>query len=462
MGDRAVSRSTSSPTTVTGLSTAGETEDGLRRARRGDRGRGRVRARARADVLHDLTPVDFAPTRLEPPDAGRASSAPATSSARRSSTRSCSEKRAERLAQAELRSQYLSESMDAQRERLRGEVVGARRPRLPRRGGRDARARRGRSRGSTSSSAGATRSSRLRAARHRASPGPVGYLGTALVGPPPASPRSRPSRRCATTPRSSWRRWTGRWSTSARTAGSPRTSPQHRDGRGFDIRSVRRDDGRPRARGPAHRGQGPRPGAAATSACAAPSGSPPTATATPSGSTSSTAPSRDEPRGDPDPEPGDGARPTTSGRSTTVTAYYIPGEAIEEAGEMSDDRRLIEDLIPVEAINEVAPAREDRPRRAAPAQAAPLVGAPAARGRPGGRLRDARARGRHAGGGALGRLLPRAVPLGRVGDGDRRGARARARRPTAASRRRCSTCSPAAARSRSRRRGSAARRPRSS
>jgi len=228
--------------TVQGLSTSGGREDvhaELVAVAEGDDGPEPVSA----DVLHDLTPVEFAPRDLEAPDPAGVSRATDYVRAR-VQQEVVRVKRDERLAQAELRSRYLEEAMDAQVEVLerkwseledrvyRGEE-GARfaRDEADRRL-RDTRERR------QAKLAGFEQLGVVK-------PGPVAYLGSALIGPPPAdleepavaAMRNDPEVERAAMEWAERHEWDAGW--------EPEDVSEYRDGRGFDIRSVRRGpDGR--------------------------------------------------------------------------------------------------------------------------------------------------------------------------------------------------------------------------
>jgi superfamily II DNA or RNA helicase len=191
-----------------------------------------------ADVLHDLTPVDSAPAGLDPPGAEeiRAASNFVRVEVQQEVVK---EKRAERLGQAELRSSYLRETMDAQLEVLQGKwselddrvYHGDDAARLAR----DEADRR-------------IREVTERRARKLADleqlgvvrPGPVLYLGTALVGlwPTPEEPAVQAMRNNPEVERAAME-WA--MATERDTGWEPEDVSSERDGRGFDIRSVRRD-----------------------------------------------------------------------------------------------------------------------------------------------------------------------------------------------------------------------------
>ena len=208
-----------------------------------------------ADVLHDLTPVDFEPTGLAPP--GPEEIRAATNFVRVQVQQGVvRDKRAERHGQAELRSRYLREAMDAQLEVLQTKWSEL-----------DERVYRGDDAARLARDEADRRIQETRQRRERklgeleqlgiVRPGPVLYLGTALVGPWPTADepavqamRNDPEVEAAAMA----------WAMQAeRDAGwDPEDVSNERDGRGFDIRSVKRG---PRRRGPrrtAHRGQGPR------------------------------------------------------------------------------------------------------------------------------------------------------------------------------------------------------------
>jgi superfamily II DNA or RNA helicase len=194
-----------------------------------------------ADVLHDLTAVDFAPRDLDAPspeDIKRASDFVRL----RVQHPIVQDKRAERLAQAQLRSTYLAESMDAQRSRLEEKWSEL-----------DDRVYRGED---AARLALEQADARLKDLDRRKSeklagfeqlgivkPGPVIYLGTALVGPPPIDDPAIDAMRNDSATELAAMNWA---MATERDAGwDPEDVSAARDGSGFDIRSVRRGpDGR--------------------------------------------------------------------------------------------------------------------------------------------------------------------------------------------------------------------------
>ena len=190
-------------------------------------------------MLHDLTPVDMAPVGLEPPD--RDSIELAMNFVKlRVQQQAAAEARAERVGQATLRSDYLRESMEAQRRVLeakwselndrvyRGEEgarlaldeADRRLKDLERR-----------------------RDDKLRAFESLGvvRPGPVLYLGSALVGPPGGDePAARAMRNDPETELAAMK-WAMEFERSE--GWEPDDVSERRDGSGFDIRSVRRDEG---------------------------------------------------------------------------------------------------------------------------------------------------------------------------------------------------------------------------
>lgn len=191
------------------------------------------------DVLHDLTPADFAPRDLDPPDGDTVRRA--TNFVRVEVQQSVvRRRREERLAQAELRSRYLRESMEIQVSRLQQSWSEL-----------DDRVYRG------DESARFARDEvdrRIRELEQRRDaklaafeqlgivrPGPVQYLGTALVGPwvGPQEPavdamRNDPKVELAAMEMALQHERDAGW--------EPEDVSAARDGRGFDIRSVLRDE----------------------------------------------------------------------------------------------------------------------------------------------------------------------------------------------------------------------------
>ncbi len=283
---------------------------------------------APADVLHDLTPVEFAPRDFEQasPDEIKSASDFVKLRVQHGEVQA---KRRERLAQAEIRMSYLEESMAAQREVLERKH-----------GDLDDRVYRGEENARLARDEAERRLAdldRRLADKQRGfeqlgivKPGAVLYLGTALVGPPPAiepdvvqSMRNDPQVELAAM---DWAMAEER-----RAGWEPEDVSAARDGSGFDIRSVRRAaDGRVvEVRRIEVKGRGPARGD--VSLC----------------NTEWIAAHRhgdsfwlyvlygakgDTPRGlkvrDPFAALGDRVR-----KVTTVTAFHIPGEAIEAAAE---------------------------------------------------------------------------------------------------------------------------------
>ena len=225
---------------VTGLSTSGSAEEvyaELLGVTDGPDGLELVSA----DVLHDLTPVDFAPRNLDSPtpeDVKR------TGDFVRLKVQHpvVQEKRAERLAQAELRSAYLNESMEAQRTRLEEKWSEL-----------DDRVYRGEEAARLALEQAEARLNDLDRRRRDklhgfeqlgiVKPGPVIYLGTALVGPPSVADPAVDAMRNDPEVEQAAMDWA---MAAEREAGwDPEDVSAARDGSGFDIRSVRRgSDGR--------------------------------------------------------------------------------------------------------------------------------------------------------------------------------------------------------------------------
>ncbi len=190
------------------------------------------------DVLHDLTAVESAPAGLETPspEVIRA----ATNHVRITiQQHQVAEQREQRLRQAELRSDYLRESMEAQ-----GKVLERKWSEL------DERVYRGEDAARFARDEADRRLKDLLARREQklaafeqlgiVRPGPLVYLGTALVGPPaglegPAVDAMRNDKEVELAAMA--------WAMEhEREVGwDPEDVSHHRDGRGFDIRSVRRD-----------------------------------------------------------------------------------------------------------------------------------------------------------------------------------------------------------------------------
>jgi superfamily II DNA or RNA helicase len=192
-----------------------------------------------ADVLHDLTPVATTPSGAEAPSQGEIDRAEDFVKVR-IQNQAVQEKRVERIDQAEVRRRYLVESMDAQRGVLeakwselddrvyRGEdVAKLARDEAQRR--LDDLERRREEKLTTFDRLGVVR------------PGAVVYLGTALVGPAPGDGDevSRSMRNDKEVEKAAMA-WAEAFE---REAGwEPEDVSDERDGRGFDIRSVLRDE----------------------------------------------------------------------------------------------------------------------------------------------------------------------------------------------------------------------------
>ena len=196
---------------------------------------------APADVLHDLTPVDFAPRDLDPPTPEEVKG---VSDYVRLKVQHpvVQEQRAGRLAQAELRSSYLNEAMEAQRDRLEQKWSEL-----------DDRVYRGEEAARFALERAEARLNDLDRRREEklkgfeqlgiVKPGPVVYLGTALVGPPPVEDAAVDAMRNDADVEQAAMDWAVE---EERRAGwEPHDVSTARDGSGFDIRSVlRRPDGR--------------------------------------------------------------------------------------------------------------------------------------------------------------------------------------------------------------------------
>jgi len=210
------------------------------------------------DVLHDLTPADFGPRDLTPPDGDEVRRA--TNHVRVSvQQEEVRRQREQRLEQAELRSRYLEESIDVQLGRLQDKWSEL-----------DQRVYKGDEAATLARDEAQRRIDELerrKADKLRAfeqlgivRPGPVQYLGTALLNPWPGpeepaveAMRNDPAVELAAM---EWAMQT------ERDAGwEPEDVSHFRDGRGFDIRSVRRDEaGREQVRRIEVKGRGPRRG----------------------------------------------------------------------------------------------------------------------------------------------------------------------------------------------------------
>jgi SNF2 family DNA or RNA helicase len=241
---------------VTGLATSGKPEDVFAEIVAVADAAGGGFELAPADVLHDLTSVET--TSLEPPDIARVRAA-GDFVRLRVQHPVVGAKRAERLGQAEVRSRYLSQALDAERRRLELKWSEL-----------DERVFRGEEAARIALDAAQRRLDeveRRRAEKLRGfeqlgivKPGPVMYLGSALVGPPlavdeetAAAMRNDPEVELAAM---DWALKEER-----REGWDPKDVSAAHDGSGFDIRSVRHDEhGRVvdvrrievKGRGPAH------------------------------------------------------------------------------------------------------------------------------------------------------------------------------------------------------------------
>ncbi|HET7590170.1 MAG TPA: helicase-related protein [Solirubrobacterales bacterium] len=280
-----------------------------------------------ADVLHDLTPVGVVPGEEGLPDSADIARAEDFVKVHVQHTE-VQRTREERLGQAELRREYLVESMKAQRERLEMKWTEL-----------DDRVYRGEETVTLARDQAQRKIDELdRRLKEKlagfdnlgiAKPGPVGYLGSALVLPPPASddPGVEAMRNDPEVERAAMG-----WAMEAERAEGwdPTDVSQLRDGRGFDIRSVRRDEaGREvEVRRIEVKGRGPRKGDVSlcnTEWIAAHRHGDSYWLYVLYGAKSET------PRGfkvrNPAKALGQRVR-----KVTTITAFHIPGEAIEEAG----------------------------------------------------------------------------------------------------------------------------------
>jgi superfamily II DNA or RNA helicase len=221
---------------VTGLSTGGSSEEvyaELVGITQGPDGYELVPA----DVLHDLTPSDTAPHGIDPPGAELIKHA-SDFVRLRVQHPEVQAKRAERLAQAELRSRYLTESMAAQEKRLEDKWSEL-----------DDRVYRGEEAARLALEQAQQRLDDLKRRRQQklagfeqlgiVKPGPVVYLGTALVGPPTVDDVAVKAMQNDPAVERAAMEWA---MAQERDAGwDPEDVSQARDGSGFDIRSVRRD-----------------------------------------------------------------------------------------------------------------------------------------------------------------------------------------------------------------------------
>jgi superfamily II DNA or RNA helicase len=189
------------------------------------------------DVLHDLTAVEFSEITAPEPEDVKA----ATTFVRKHVQLTAAARiRAERLAQAELRSRYLEESLDVQQERLETKWSEL-----------EDRVYRGEESAALARDTAQRRLDELRRRREEklsafeqlgvVKPGPVAYVGTALVGPPVAvDERERDAMRNDP----EIERLAMQWAMEQERADGwePEDVSAAHDGSGFDIRSVRRDE----------------------------------------------------------------------------------------------------------------------------------------------------------------------------------------------------------------------------
>jgi SNF2 family DNA or RNA helicase len=192
-----------------------------------------------ADVLHDLTPVGGVPDEEgfpAPADITRAEDFVKVQVQHGEVQRT----RSERLDQAELRREYLVESMEAQREQLEAKWSEL-----------EERVYRGEEAATLARDQAQRKIDELnRRLKEKlagfdnlgiAKPGPVSYLGSALVLPPSASddPAVEAMRNDPEVERAAMK-----WAEEEEIAAGwePEDVSEFRDGRGFDIRSVRRDE----------------------------------------------------------------------------------------------------------------------------------------------------------------------------------------------------------------------------
>jgi superfamily II DNA or RNA helicase len=190
-----------------------------------------------ADVLHDLTPLGFVPDQEATPQ--RSEIEAATDHVRaEAQLPQVAEARSERLGQSQLRTEYLRRSMDAhlKREELKAAELDDRifRGDESARLARDQAYRR---------IADIERRKEARLAEFEqlgiVRAGPVSYLGSALVFPPPENDRNAAPMRNDPEVEQAAMGWAMQFE---REQGwEPEDVSGYRDGRGFDIRSVKRD-----------------------------------------------------------------------------------------------------------------------------------------------------------------------------------------------------------------------------
>lgn len=191
---------------------------------------------APADVLHDLTPVEG--VALEPPELAVVRSAEDFVRMRVQQPKVV-EKRAERLRQAEIRTRYLDGALDAERKRLELKWSEL-----------DERVFQGESQATIARDSAHRRLEEVERRRNEklagfeqlgiVKPGPVAYLGSALVGPPVVDEQTASAMRSDPEVELAAMDWA--LEEERRAGWEPTDVSGAHDGSGFDIRSVRRDE----------------------------------------------------------------------------------------------------------------------------------------------------------------------------------------------------------------------------
>jgi hypothetical protein len=191
---------------------------------------------APADVLHDLTPVEG--VALEPPELAVVRSAEDFVRMHVQQPKVV-EKRAERLQQAEIRTRYLDGALDAERKRLELKWSEL-----------DDRVFRGESQATIARDSAHRRLEEVERRRTEklagfeqlgiVKPGPVAYLGSALVGPPAVDEQTASAMRSDPEVELAAMEWA--LDEERRAGWEPKDVSAAHDGSGFDIRSVRRDE----------------------------------------------------------------------------------------------------------------------------------------------------------------------------------------------------------------------------
>jgi superfamily II DNA or RNA helicase len=191
---------------------------------------------APADVLHDLTPLEG--VALEPPELTVVRSAEDFVRMRVQQPKVV-EKRAERLQQAEIRTRYLDGALDAERKRLELKWSEL-----------DDRVFRGESQATIARDSAHRRLEEVERRREEklagfeqlgiVKPGPVAYLGSALVGPPAVDEQTASAMRNDPEVELAAMDWA--LDEERRAGWEPKDVSAAHDGSGFDIRSVRRDE----------------------------------------------------------------------------------------------------------------------------------------------------------------------------------------------------------------------------